>query len=92
VDPVQFLEQFGLPVTGLAFFGYFIWKQQHWIQKDLVKDMDEKFKRLEGIIITLISQIKKAQLDIKELKGFVNGIEDILTKLTGNGLKDKDKK
>ena len=33
----------------------------------------------------LISQIKKAQLDIKELKGFVNGIEDILTKLTTIG-------
>ena len=45
--------------------------------------------RQEKIIVTLISQLKSTQLDLKELKGYVEGIEDILTKLTGNGLKDK---
>ena len=51
MDILQILEQFGLPVTITAAFGYFIWKQNNWIQKELVEDLDERFKRLEGIII-----------------------------------------
>ena len=87
MDPIQLLEQFGLPITGLAFFGYFIWKQNKYIQDDLTKDLRAQFSRQEQILVKLIGQIKLSQLDIKELKGYIEGIEDILTKLTGNGLK-----
>ena len=46
-----------------------------------MRELDVDFKRLEGIIIALINQIKKAQLDLKHLKGYVKGLEDIITKL-----------
>ena len=89
MDPITFLEQFGIPLSVAVVFGYFIWQQNSYIQKDLNKDLKSQFMRQEKIIVTLISQIKAAQLDLKELKGYVEGIEDILTKLTGNGLKGK---
>ena len=53
-----------------------------------MKEMDEDFKRLEGIIIALISQIKLAQLDIKHMKGYIKALEDIMTKLIKKEKKD----
>jgi len=78
---LNIIDQYGLPIAITVAFGYFIWKQQNWIQRELVKDLDEKFKRLEAIIVKLISQIKLAQLDIKHLKGYVKGIESVIIKL-----------
>ena len=46
-----------------------------------MRELDADFKRLEGIIIALINQIKLAQLDLKHLKGYVKALEDIITKL-----------
>jgi hypothetical protein len=86
VDLFAILDSYGIPLTITVAFGYFIWKQQHWIQKELVEDLDDQFKRLEGIIIKLIDQQKVTQLDIKQVKGYIEGIEHILSKLTGNGL------
>jgi Fe2+ transport system protein B len=81
------IDQYGLPIAITIAFGYFIWKQQTWIQKELVDDLENQFRRLEGIIIKLIDQQKITQLDIKQVKGYIEGIEHILSKLTGNGLK-----
>ena len=74
MDPIAFLEQFGIPLSVAVVFGYFIWQQNSYIQKDLNKDLKSQFMRQEKIIVTLISQIKAAQLDLKELKGYVEGI------------------
>lgn len=76
------IDQYGLPIAIVVAFGYFIWKQQNWIQKELVNDLDDQFKRLEGIIVKLIDQQKITQLDIKQVKGYIEGIEHILAKLT----------
>ena len=81
MDILQILEQFGLPVTITAAFGYFIWKQNQFIQNELMEELDERFKRLEAITIKLIDQIKATQLDFQALKGYVEGIEAILKKL-----------
>ena len=81
MDPIAFLEQFGIPLTVSAAFGYFIWKQNKFIQDELMEELDERFKRLEGITIKLIDQIKATQLDFQALKGYVEGIEAILKKL-----------
>ena len=86
MDPIAFLEQFGIPLSVAAAFGYFIWKQNQFIQAELMEELDERFKRLEGIVIKLIDQQKITQLDVKEIRGYVNGIEDILAKLTGRKL------
>ena len=81
MDPVAFLEQFGIPLTVAAAFGYFIWKQNQFIQNELMEELDERFKRLEAITIKLIDQIKSTQLDFQALKGYVECIEDILKRL-----------
>ena len=49
--------------------------------------MKEDFSRMEQIVIKLIGQIKLAQLDTKEIKGYLMGIQDILTKYN---IKQKD--
>ena len=76
------LEKFGVPITMCIAFGYFIWKQNKFIQDELMEELDERFKRLEAIVIKLIDQNKITQLDIKELKGYVEGIQDVMKKLT----------
>ncbi len=84
---LNIIDQYGLPIAIVIAFGYFIWKQQTWIQKELVDDLENQFRRLEGIIVKLIDQQKITQLDLKQIKGYIEGIENILAKLSGNGLK-----
>ena len=78
---LSIIDQYGLPIAITIAFGYFIWKQQTWIQKELVDDLENQFRRLEGILIKLIDQQKITQLDIKQVKGYIEGIEDILSRL-----------
>ena len=75
------IDQYGLPIAITIAFGYFIWKQQTWIQKELVDDLENQFRRLEGIIIKLIDQQKITQMDLKQVKGYIEGIEDIHSRL-----------
>jgi len=75
------IDQYGLPIAITIAFGYFIWKQQTWIQNELVDDLEQQFRRLEGIIIKLIDQQKITQMDLKQVKGYIEGIEDILSRL-----------
>jgi predicted transcriptional regulator len=74
-------------LTVAAAFGYFIWKQNQFIQKELMEELDESFGRLEAIIVKLIDQQKITQLDIKQIKGYIDGIEDIMQRLTGGKLR-----
>ena len=52
-------------------------------------ELDQDFKRLEGIIIKLIDQQKKVQMEQKKLNGVFRAIVEIIARLSGNGLKDK---
>ena len=70
-------------------FGWYIWKQNQWIQQELESDMEASFARQENIIIELINQQKLTQMELAEIKGYIAGIESILQRLTGNGLKKK---
>ena len=71
---LQILETFGVPITMCLAFGFFIWKQNKWIQDDLKKDMDEQAKRLEGIVIGLIDAQKKLQTDFGRELSRLEGI------------------
>ena len=77
----QILELYGIPVVVTIVFGYFIWKQNQWIQNDLVEEIETNDKRLESIIIKLIDQQKKVQLEQKRISGYISGIRDIMIKL-----------
>ena len=89
----ELLETFGVPITMCVAFGFFIWKQNKWIQDDLQRDMDEQGKRIEEIVIGLINAIKKHQLDsgkeLARLEGSYRALVIVVQKLSGNGLKKK---
>tara|TARA_R100000687_G_scaffold10882_1_gene9197 strand:- start:199 stop:480 length:282 start_codon:yes stop_codon:yes gene_type:complete len=90
---LKILETFGVPITMCFAFGFFIWKQNKWIQEDLKKDLDEQAKRLESIVIGLINAQKKLQVDfgkeLSRLEGSYRSLSQIIQKLSGNGLKKK---
>ena len=81
MDIFQILELYGIPVVVTIVFGYFIWKQNQWIQNDLIEEIETNNKRLEEIIIKLIDQQKKVQLEQKQIRGYIEGIKDIMIKL-----------
>ena len=75
------IDQYGLPIAITIAFGYYIWKQNQFLQKELMVELEQDFRRLESIIIKLIDQQKITQLDLKQVKGYIEGIEDILSRL-----------
>ena len=89
MDFFTILEQFGIPVAMTIAFGFFIWKQNRFIQETLMTELDQDFKRLEGIIIKLIDQQKKVQMEQKKMIGVFKAQVEIIARLSGNGLKDK---
>jgi hypothetical protein len=97
MDIVSILETFGVPVAMSVAFGFFIWKQNNWIQNELQKELRESFERLEDIIdkdfrnivIGLINAQKETQIKISEINKSYRAIVEIMSMLSGNGLKDK---
>ena len=81
MDIMAIVETFGVPVAVAIAFGYFIWKQNKYIQDDLTKDLNQQFQRLEGIIIQLINQQKKMQLEVKGMKSSYDALVKIVTNL-----------
>ena len=53
------------------------------------KDIHQKFNRLEGILVKLIDQQKKMQIEQKGLERSYKTLVEIIAKLSGNGLKHK---
>ena len=89
MDLLAILDQYGIPMAEAVAFGYFIWKQNNFIQYTLMEELEESFNRLEGIIVKLIDQSKLTQLEQKEIKASYHAIVEILSSLSGNGLKEK---
>ena len=56
---LSIIDQYGLPIAITIAFGYFIWKQQTWIQKELVDDLENQFRITQyigvSIALTIIS-------------------------------------
>ena len=88
MDYLQILEQYGVPLVAIAFW-LFIQKQNSFIQDELQKELRESFGRLEGILIKLIDNSKKQQMEQKSSENSFKAIIEIIAKLSGNGLKDK---
>jgi chaperonin cofactor prefoldin len=81
MNPIELIEKFGVPIAVAIAFGYFIWKQNQYIQKDLTQDLKERFERLEGIVITLINQQKKMQIEQRGIVKSYQTLIDIITRL-----------
>ena len=89
MDYLAILEQYGIPLVVAIAFWFFIQKQNKYIQDELSKEMRESFSRVEGIIIKLIDQQKKMQLEQKGLENSYKTLVEVIASLSGNGLKDK---
>ena len=93
MDVLVILEQYGIPICVAIAFGFFIWKQNKFIQDELMEELEQDFKRIELIIIKLIDQQKKMQIEQKGIEKSYKGLVDIISKLMnrngGNGFKDK---
>ena len=89
MDWLIILEQYGIPVVVAIAFGFFIWKQNKFIQNELMEELDENFKRIENILIKLIDQQKKMQLEQKGIENSYKTLVEIIASLSGNGMKDK---
>lgn len=89
MDWLQILEQYGVPLVVAVAFWLFIQKQNKYIQDELSKEMRESFGRVESIIVKLIDQQKKMQLEQKGLENSYKTLVEVIASLSGNGLKDK---
>ena len=89
MDWLQILEQYGVPLVVAVAFWLFIQKQNKFIQDELQKELRESFDRLEGIVINLINQQKKMQIEQKGIKRSFEALVEIIAALSGNGLKHK---
>ena len=89
MDWLTILEQYGVPLVVAVAFWLFIQKQNKYIQEELSKEMRESFGRVEGIIIKLIDQQKRMQLEQKGLENSYKTLVEVIASLSGNGLKDK---
>ena len=89
MDWLVILEQYGVPLVVAVAFWMFIQKQNKFIQDELQKELRESFTRVESIIVKLIDQQKKMQLEQKGLENSYKTLVTIIAELSGNGLKDK---
>tara|TARA_Y100000401_G_C8301647_1_gene214451 strand:+ start:386 stop:682 length:297 start_codon:yes stop_codon:yes gene_type:complete len=84
MDIFTILEQFGIPVAMTVAFGFYIWKQNQFIQKTLMQELDQDFKRLEGIIIKLIDQQKKVQMKVEKFQGIYEALIEVYARKDDN--------
>lgn len=89
MDWLIILEQYGVPLVVAIAFWMFIQKQNKFIQDELQKELRESFTRVESIIVKLIDQQKRMQLEQKGLENSFKTLVEIIAALSGNGLKDK---
>ena len=95
-------ERFGLPVVMLLGVSYALVKLFQWMANDLMRQLQNNAERIEQIVITLVNNSKKEREQNRELQKEnialnkqlferVDSFIDVVVKLTGNGLRKKDK-
>ena len=81
MDWIAILERFGLGVAIAIAMGIFIHRNQIFLQNTLMEELDQDFKRLEGIIIKLIDQQKLMQIKLEAVTAKYNALVKIITQL-----------
>ena len=87
-------DRFGLPVMMLGGVSYAMINLFQWMAHTMMKQISVNQERTESINIKLIDAINQLKVEIKELKVKLEGntvgqetIIDVISKLSGNGLK-----
>ena len=96
MNPIEIVEKFGIPVAVACAFAWYIIQQKKsldeqnkYIQEDLKKDLEKRFALLEKIInedlrliiIALINQQKKMQIELRGIKSKYEALVEIINKL-----------
>ena len=81
MDLFAVIEKFGIPVAVARAFGFFIWRQNAFIQNELMQELEQDFKRIEMIIIKLIDQQKKMQIEQRGILKSYQALVEIVTNL-----------
>ncbi len=89
MDWLAILERYGIPLVVAVAMFLMVKQQNKYIQEELSKELRESFGRLEGILVKLIDQQKKMQLEQKGIENSYKTLVEIIASLSGNGLKDK---
>jgi len=95
MDYVDILERFGLPTGMLIAVSYAITKLFQWMANHLMKQIAENHTRIEAIVVQLINNSKEEREQNRqnqnEILARMDTTINIMSKLTGNGLKIKQK-
>tara|TARA_R110000824_G_scaffold254441_1_gene443479 strand:+ start:317 stop:619 length:303 start_codon:yes stop_codon:yes gene_type:complete len=89
VDWIELLERYGIPLVVAGLFWVYIQKQQKYINEELSKSLKDYFGRNESILIKLIDNSKQQQIELSKLKSYLKAIVELMSALSGNGLRDK---
>ena len=89
MDWLDILERYGVPLVVAVCMFIMVKQQNKYIQEELSKELRESFARTEGIIITLIDQQKRMQIEQKGLERSYKALVEIIARLSGNGLKNQ---
>tara|TARA_R100000664_G_C2710161_1_gene107280 strand:- start:395 stop:685 length:291 start_codon:yes stop_codon:yes gene_type:complete len=95
MDMTTLIQDLGLPVAMLIVAIIGITKLFSWLSTDLMNSIKNNEQRLEGILIKLIdnSKLEREQnrQNFNEILVRIDSIVNLMVKLTGNGLKNKEK-
>ena len=89
MDIFELVKEYGVSLVGLVALAYYVKTQNDWITNELQTELRESFARLEAIVIKLIDNSKKVEIQQSELKASYRAIVEILASMSGNGLKEK---
>ena len=82
MDWLQIVDRYGVPLVVAIAFWLFIQNQNKYIQDELSKELRESFGRVEGILIKLIDQQKKMQLEQKGIERSYRSLVEIMAYLS----------
>ena len=96
MDVIQLIESLGIPVAVACVLGYGCLYLMKFITGRLMDRLDEQFKRLEDITVTLINVQKEFTNKLietnTETNTYLKSQLDVFKMLTGNGLKKKNER
>ena len=81
MDLFAVIEKVGIRVAVECAFGFFIWRHNAFIQNELMQELEQDFKRIEMIIIKLIDQQKKMQIEQRGILKSYQALVEIVTNL-----------
>ena len=81
MNPIEIIEQFGIPVAVAIGLGYALM----YLIKFVTKDVKADIKNLYDITVKLIDSNRKAKGETKKTMTAVNVIKDIIIKLFKQG-------